>query len=98
MTPTHPARCARRARGAGRGRLLGPLVAVAVGALSLLGQPATARAADAPAGTTYYVDSRSGDDGASGTSAATPWQSLDQVNRTTFRPGDRILLKAGGSW
>ncbi|MFD8377923.1 hypothetical protein ACFV2X_04985 [Streptomyces sp. NPDC059679] len=53
---------------------------------------------DPPGGTTYYVDSRAGNDSASGTSAAMPWRSLDQVNRTTFRPGDRILLKAGGSW
>ncbi|MEU0803729.1 right-handed parallel beta-helix repeat-containing protein [Streptomyces sp. NPDC005970] len=95
MTPVHPAGRAGRVR---RGRLLGPLVAVALGALSLLGQPATALAADAPGGTTYYVDSRSGDDSAPGTSATTPWRSLDQVNRTTFQPGDRIRLKAGGSW
>lgn len=92
MTPMHPV------RRAGRGRLLGPLVAVALGAFPLLGPPATARADDPPGGITYYVDSRAGNDSASGTSAATPWRSLDQVNRTTFRPGDRILLKAGGSW
>ncbi|MGO4760740.1 right-handed parallel beta-helix repeat-containing protein, partial [Streptomyces sp. 2MCAF27] len=62
MTPTHSA------RRAGRGRLLGPLVAVALGAFPLLGPPATARADDPPGGTTYYVDSRAGNDSASGTS------------------------------
>ncbi|MES4902188.1 MULTISPECIES: hypothetical protein [unclassified Streptomyces] len=44
------------------------------------------------------MDSRAGNDSASGTSPDQAWRSLDQVNRTTFRPGDRILLKAGGSW
>ncbi len=58
----------------------------------------TTRTVPAAKGTTYYVDSRSGDDGAPGTSAAGAWRSLDRVGRTTFRAGDRILLNAGGSW
>ncbi|MFE9062214.1 right-handed parallel beta-helix repeat-containing protein [Streptomyces violaceusniger] len=88
-------------------RPLGLLAAAALGAATLFAHPAAAQAAQAvqagpaaPAakGTTYYVDSRSGDDGAPGTSAARAWRSLDRVGRTTFRAGDRILLKAGGSW
>lgn len=50
------------------------------------------------AGTTYYVDSVSGNDGNSGTGTGTAWKSLTKVNGTTFAPGDRILFKAGGSW
>jgi hypothetical protein len=47
---------------------------------------------------TYYVDSASGDDGNAGTSAGKPWKTLRRVNGTTFAPGDRILLRAGGKW
>jgi hypothetical protein len=50
------------------------------------------------AGTTYYVDSALGNDGASGTSEAAAWKTLTKVNTVTFAPGDRILLKAGGVW
>ena len=49
-------------------------------------------------GNTYYVDSFDGDDTNSGTAIASPWKTLEKVNQTTFLPGDRILLKAGGSW
>ncbi|WP_019912456.1 discoidin domain-containing protein [Paenibacillus sp. HW567] len=50
------------------------------------------------AGTTYYVDSASGNDSANGTSAATAWKSLAKVNATTFQPGDQLLFKSGGVW
>ncbi|MFI6740011.1 carboxypeptidase regulatory-like domain-containing protein [Nonomuraea sp. NPDC050451] len=50
------------------------------------------------AGTTYYVDAAAGDDSASGLDQAHPWKSLGKVNDTTFRPGDRILLRAGQRW
>jgi len=50
------------------------------------------------AGTTYYVDSAGGDDGNSGTTESSAWQSLNAVNSKTFAPGDRILFKAGGMW
>ncbi len=49
-------------------------------------------------GTTYYVDSRGGDDSYSGISEASPWKSLDKVNATDFKPGDKILFKAGERW
>ena len=49
-------------------------------------------------GTTYYVDSKSGDDGLTGSSVATAWRSLDRVNATVFHPGDHILLKSGSTW
>lgn len=54
--------------------------------------PLCAAAAD------YYVDSGSGDDARTGTSPAAAWRSLDKVNATVFQPGDRILLRSGGSW
>jgi hypothetical protein len=44
--------------------------------------------------TTYYV-SNTGSDAADGTSASTPWQTVDYVSTKTFLPGDNILLKAG---
>src|SRR4051794_26886093 len=45
--------------------------------------------------TTYYVDNQSGDDGNDGHSQKQAWKSLGKVNETVFRPGDRILFKAG---
>jgi hypothetical protein len=49
-------------------------------------------------GTTYYVDSISGSDGYGGTTPSTAWETLANVNATTFAPGDQILLKAGCVW
>ena len=46
----------------------------------------------------YFLDSANGKDKNAGTTPATPWQTLAKVNATTFQPGDRILLKAGGVW
>jgi hypothetical protein len=48
----------------------------------------------APA-TTYYVDSKTGNDLASGTSTSNPWRTLEKVNKAVFHPGDHILFKAG---
>ncbi|MBF8187328.1 discoidin domain-containing protein [Nonomuraea sp. K274] len=53
---------------------------------------------NAAGGTDYFVDATNGHDDASGTSRETAWSSLAKVNATTFRPGDRILLKAGEQW
>ena len=47
---------------------------------------------------TYYVDSASGNDANTGKAANAAWRTLAKVNATTFAPGDRILLQAGGSW
>ncbi|OZG54345.1 hypothetical protein ALMA_0806 [Alloscardovia macacae] len=49
-------------------------------------------------GQDYFVDSRSGEDASTGTSAQTPWKNLTRVHTVTFQPGDRILLKAGSVW
>lgn len=52
----------------------------------------------AQAATTYYVDSKAGDDAAAGTSATTPWKSLDAVNAADLKPGDIVSFKRGGSF
>ena len=44
---------------------------------------------------TYYLDSDSGDDKNNGTSPEQAWESLNHVNGVIFKPGDRILFKAG---
>lgn len=49
-------------------------------------------------GATYYVDSTTGQDANPGTSDAAPWKTLGKVNGTVFRPGDRVLFRAGRSW
>ena len=48
--------------------------------------------------TTYYVDSGAGSDANAGTSQAAPWKTLAKVNTLTYGAGDKILLRAGGSW
>ena len=44
---------------------------------------------------TYYVNSNQGDDSHSGLSPAQAWKTLDKVNQIIFKPGDRILFRAG---
>ncbi len=46
----------------------------------------------------YHIDATGGDDANTGRSPAEAWRSLDKVNATEFRPGDRVLFKAGESW
>ena len=43
----------------------------------------------------FHVDPESGNDAAAGTSPISAWRSLAKVSATEFRPGDRILLRAG---
>ncbi|MEV4168326.1 right-handed parallel beta-helix repeat-containing protein [Nonomuraea sp. NPDC049709] len=59
---------------------------------------AAAAQTSAQAGTTYYVDSRSGDDSAAGTSAAAAWKSLANVNAAELKPGDSVSFKRGSSF
>lgn len=49
-------------------------------------------------GTTYYVDSSSGNDENNGISENAPWKSLEKVNNTVFQPGDQILFKTGSRY
>ncbi len=49
-------------------------------------------------GTVYYVDSVAGSDGNNGAAPESAWKTLGKVNRTTFKPGDRILLKSRSAW
>jgi hypothetical protein len=43
----------------------------------------------------YYIDSENGDDNNIGTSPSEAWKSLDRINTTIFKAGDKILIKAG---
>jgi hypothetical protein len=45
-------------------------------------------------GTEYYLRP-AGDDSAPGTSPEKAWKSIDKVNATTFKPGDKILFEGG---
>lgn len=47
--------------------------------------------------TTYYV-ANAGSDANTGISPQVPWQTISQVNRFTFAPGDTILFKRGDVW
>ena len=44
---------------------------------------------------TYYVDSRSGDDGNDGLAAERAWKSLEKVNGHAFGAGDELLFRRG---
>ncbi|SDJ77307.1 right-handed parallel beta-helix repeat-containing protein [Nonomuraea jiangxiensis] len=71
------------------------LLSVAVMA-SLL--PALPAAASSRAGTTYYVDSRAGDDAAAGTSASAAWKTLGKLDSADLKPGDSVRIKRGSSF
>ena len=45
----------------------------------------------------YYL-SANGHDEATGTSARTPWRSLERLRQVTLRPGDRIRLRGGDTF
>ena len=50
------------------------------------------------AGTTYYMDSKTGDDANPGTEMARPIKSLDRVNQLKLGSGDKLLFKAGSRY
>jgi len=47
--------------------------------------------------TTYYV-AAAGSDTNSGTSPATPWQTIAKLNGSTLLPGDSVLFNRGDAW
>ena len=49
----------------------------------------------ATTGTTYYVDSKGGNDSNDGTSESKAFKTLDKVNGLNLEPGDTVLLKKG---
>ena len=46
----------------------------------------------------YYLDSAAGSDSNDGMSPSTAWKTLTKINGVTFQPGNKLCLKAGGSW
>jgi len=57
--------------------------------------PLTEASVSSDSGRTFYVDNISGNDGNVGMSRGKAWAGLGKVNSVTFKPGDRILFKAG---
>jgi hypothetical protein len=47
------------------------------------------------AGAVYYIDATGGNYSNSGLSPSSPLKTIDQVNRSSFLPGDSILFKSG---
>ena len=78
-------------------RALRRAVPVSIAAAALAGV-ATAPASPQPVSATYYVDSRTGDDAHAGSSPEHAWRSLRRAAAAHLRPGDRLLLRRGGSW
>jgi hypothetical protein len=46
----------------------------------------------------YYVDAANGDDSFSGRSPSSAWRTLRRASAASLHPGDKLLLKRGGSW
>jgi len=59
-------------------------------ALMLLAAPAWA--------TVYYVDATGGEDSNPGTAIDNAWQTVSEVNGSSFAAGDSILFKRGDTW
>jgi hypothetical protein len=70
--------------------LIAGIVIVSFVSTNLTAEPALSQA-----GRVFYVDKVTGDDNNPGTIRGKAWASLDKVNTVTFRPGDRVLFKAG---
>ncbi|NGY65287.1 right-handed parallel beta-helix repeat-containing protein [Lentzea sp. NEAU-D13] len=70
----------------------------AVLAIVFLSASTISSPASADTGVTAYYVSATGDDSNAGTSPRKAWRSLEKVNATTFKPGERILLRSGDSW
>jgi F5/8 type C domain len=49
----------------------------------------------APSGTSYYVDCAAGNDGNTGTSPSSAWQSVNKANAAALVPGQSLLFKRG---
>jgi len=47
---------------------------------------------------TVYVDQAGGSDSNDGASAATPWATIDKVNRASLAAGTSVLFKRGQTW
>lgn len=76
--------------------------AMVIGSLSIAKPVEAAEGADAKVqtGTTYYVDSKDGNDNNDGTSPEQAWQNLTKVTEENLQlgAGDKLLLKAGSTW
>jgi hypothetical protein len=83
-----------------RRRWLVPVLGVIAGCMlgPFVSGVGSAVKASAVGGRTFYVDSTSGHDRASGASPASAWQSLARASAARLGPGDRLLLKSGGRW
>lgn len=47
---------------------------------------------------TYYINASTGRNTNSGTGRNDPWRTLARVNKQIFKPGDRVLFRAGDMW
>ncbi|MEO7124217.1 MAG: LamG domain-containing protein, partial [Lacisediminihabitans sp.] len=75
------------------------LAAILIAVSAMIAAPLVVAApAQASGCTTYYVSSVSGSDSNSGCSASTAWQTLSNVNATTFAAGNQILFQNGSAW
>ena len=76
-------------------KMLALLLSLAMIVTTVLGNGTfvSASATKATTGISYYVDSVNGNDDNDGTSETKAWKSLEKVNATTFKPGDKLRFK-----
>ena len=73
----------------GSGCLASLLLGLVLSTLAAVGDAEVSHAV----GTTYYVDVTAGSDSNAGTSAASPWATIEKANAQDLGPGDRLLLR-----
>ncbi len=82
----------------GRSYTLGVEAYDAAGNVSPRSTVSAATSACSSPSTSYYVDDTGGNDGNAGTSPSAAWRSLLKASSAALQPGDRLLLKRGGTW
>lgn len=81
-----------RTNAASRSAFFAAFGVVLLGAATVLGIPATARATD------FFVDSASGNDANDGESPENAWRSLEKVDAAELAPGDVVRFRRDRVW
>lgn len=81
---------------------MGGTLEIAAGSPGMMGGAAgsngSASTGCSESGRGYFIDDKSGNDDNDGKSPATAWKTLAKANATALKPGDRLCLRAGGTW
>lgn len=76
-------------------RLVRRAILGSIASLTLLAAAIGAGALNGNSSRTFYIDSRSGNDGLDGLSASSAWATLWKIEAAGLQPGDKVLLAKG---